>query len=462
MWNMKRRMKLSIRLATMAIYSEQFDISAIVKKLSDNTGGIALVRAYISVSIAAGLTEPLSEADVDHALEKLRVSEQHFLSKPDFETILKMHKELAERNWLRRRAAILNGKLAFKNDKYSYAGMIYSRENAKQGPCSPDERKDTRTHQEKIAEAERKLEEHHAKTAEPDIQTQATEQHFKEERDRLNHELELLEDTETMYSFGLMYYDGDGAEQDYVEAANWFRIAAEQGHAKAQDNLALMYENGQGVAQNCAEAVKWYRMAAEQGNAGSQNNLGSLLENGDGVAQDHAEAIKWYRKAAENGDTNALSNLNRLEARIDLDKYQNIVSAFSDLMAAHAPLIGDCTALPYPQNTILYAIKWVSDDYENKRELTTNQTLREKYDELIPTLNYLMTRLARDWHEIDPEDKDAIVKLGNSDSFPDWALPLKLKYINEKQAINEASEVTFRVLKDKAEHEKRLENEHED
>ena len=445
---------MSIKLATEAIYSEQFDMSAIVKRLSDDTGGINLVRAYISVSIAAGLTEPLSDADVDHALEKLRASEQH-LSKPDFETILKMHKELAERNWSRRCAAILYGKLAFKNDEYSYAGMIYSSENAKQGPCSPDERKDTRTHHEKIAEAERKLEEHLAKTAEPDFQKHTTEQHIKEELDRLNHELELLEDPEMIYSSGLMSLDGGGVPQDHIEAASWFRIAAEQGHANAQHALALMYENGQGVSQDYSEAAKLYRMAAEQGHAGSQNNLGILCENGNGVTQDRADAIKWYQKAAENGDVNGLSNLNRLEARIDLDKYQNIVFAFSDLMAAHAPLIGDCSTLPYPKKTILYAIKWVSDDYETKRELTTNQTLRESYDKLIPTLNYLLTLLANNWHEIDPEDKDAIAKLGNSDSFPDWALPLKLKYINEEQASNEAYEATFQVLKDKVERERK-------
>ena len=35
-----------------------------------------------------------------------------------------------------------------------------------------------------------------------------------------------------------------------------------------------------------------------------------------------------------------------------------------------------------------------------------------------------MTLLARDWQPIDPQDKDAIVKLNRYESFPDWALPL--------------------------------------
>ena len=56
--------------------------------------------------------------------------------------------------------------------------------------------------------------------------------------------------------------------QDYAEAVKGYRLAAEQGHARAQNNLGVMYEFGDGVPQNYAEAVKWFHLAAEQGNAG--------------------------------------------------------------------------------------------------------------------------------------------------------------------------------------------------
>ncbi|NBT29691.1 MAG: hypothetical protein EBT18_09450, partial [Gammaproteobacteria bacterium] len=36
------------------------------------------------------------------------------------------------------------------------------------------------------------------------------------------------------------------------------RLAAEQGDATAQYNLAAMYDNGKGVPQDYEEAVKWY------------------------------------------------------------------------------------------------------------------------------------------------------------------------------------------------------------
>ena len=243
-----------------------------------------------------------------------------------------------------------------------------------------------------------------------------------------------VEDPETMFRHGLMFSDGDGVVQDHVVAAKWFRMAAEQGHAEAQHSLALRYENGQGVAQDYAEAARWYRLAAEQGNEGSQNNLGALFERGDGVTQDNVTAIEWYRKGADNGDANAASNFSRLGQRVELGKYNQIVSAFTDLYAEHSFLIGDCSDLPHPKNTIMYAICWVREHYAKLREETEDETRQEQCDELISNFSYLLTLLARDWQTIEPQDKDAIVKLNRCESFPDWALPLKLMYINDERA----------------------------
>ena len=46
---------------------------------------------------------------------------------------------------------------------------------------------------------------------------------------------------------------------DYVEAAKWYRKAAEQGHVLAQTLLGKMYQQGVGVTQDYAESVKWFR-----------------------------------------------------------------------------------------------------------------------------------------------------------------------------------------------------------
>jgi hypothetical protein len=81
--------------------------------------------------------------------------------------------------------------------------------------------------------------------------------------------------------------------------------AAEKGDAVAQLNIGLMYYKGQGVEQDYAEAVKWWRKAAEQGCAGAQYNLGVTYDKGQGVGRDSMEAVKWWRKAAEQGHVDA-------------------------------------------------------------------------------------------------------------------------------------------------------------
>ena len=59
-----------------------------------------------------------------------------------------------------------------------------------------------------------------------------------------------------------------------------------------------MYDRGWGVTQDYAEAVTWYRKAANQGHAAAQNNLGLLYEDGRGVPQDYVQAHMWFNLAA--------------------------------------------------------------------------------------------------------------------------------------------------------------------
>ena len=65
-----------------------------------------------------------------------------------------------------------------------------------------------------------------------------------------------------------------------------------------------MYELGLGVLQDYAEALSWYRLAAEQGNAPAQHNLARMYENGRGVSQDFVRAYAWFNVASVPGDEN--------------------------------------------------------------------------------------------------------------------------------------------------------------
>ena len=105
------------------------------------------------------------------------------------------------------------------------------------------------------------------------------------------------------------YYGSNGVTQDYTEAMKWFRKAADQGYASAQNNLGFMYEYGYGVSADHAEAVKWYRKAADQHDASAQYNLGNMYFSGYGVPKDDEEAVKWYRKAADQGYASAQGDL---------------------------------------------------------------------------------------------------------------------------------------------------------
>ena len=71
---------------------------------------------------------------------------------------------------------------------------------------------------------------------------------------------------------GNKYYN----KKDYNSAVQYYHKAAEQGNAKAQNNLGLCYEKGRGVTKSISEAVKWYRKAAEKGHARAKENLRSL------------------------------------------------------------------------------------------------------------------------------------------------------------------------------------------
>ncbi|MSU45685.1 MAG: sel1 repeat family protein [Lacunisphaera sp.] len=139
------------------------------------------------------------------------------------------------------------------------------------------------------------------------------------------------------YKLGLMYANGEGVNQDEIEAnkwhrratdhrvvnqdydydlgkkptetVEWYRKAAEKGNASAQNNLGIIYANGIGVAQNRTDAEKWYRKAAEQGHYDAQFYLGQMYADGDGVLVNNSEAVKWFRKAALRFHSGALPKL---------------------------------------------------------------------------------------------------------------------------------------------------------
>ena len=94
--------------------------------------------------------------------------------------------------------------------------------------------------------------------------------------------------------------DGQAAYNrgDFQEALRQWQPLAEQGVARAQNNLGVLYENGKGVQASVSEAIKWYRAAAGQGYAGAQNNLGLIYALGKTGSVDPVRAYMWLTLAA--------------------------------------------------------------------------------------------------------------------------------------------------------------------
>lgn len=101
------------------------------------------------------------------------------------------------------------------------------------------------------------------------------------------------------------YYESGGAEpENFPEAAKWYALAAEGGHAAAQFALGSFYDAGAGVPKSSEKAVFWFGKCAAQNVANCQFNLGRLYSSGDNATQDTVEAYKWYYLSAKNGFLN--------------------------------------------------------------------------------------------------------------------------------------------------------------
>jgi len=87
------------------------------------------------------------------------------------------------------------------------------------------------------------------------------------------------------------------------------QIAAEDGDAAAQVQLAEVYRRGQGVPQNYARAAEWFEAAAAQGDPAAQNGLAGLLAKGFGVPRDPERAFELISAAAASGTPEFVSNL---------------------------------------------------------------------------------------------------------------------------------------------------------
>lgn len=70
---------------------------------------------------------------------------------------------------------------------------------------------------------------------------------------------------DAQYKLGLLYLTGNGALQDFAEAAKWLKLSAEQGYGPAQYELGMIYRSGYGLPADQVQSYVWLNLAAAAG-----------------------------------------------------------------------------------------------------------------------------------------------------------------------------------------------------
>jgi TPR repeat protein len=112
-------------------------------------------------------------------------------------------------------------------------------------------------------------------------------------------ELGLNGDAAAQYWVGDMYAKGQGVNQDFKQAFNWYLRAAALDEPRAQFAVAEAYDQGLGVAHDGKRAATWYLTAAEHGNPRAAYAIGLKYAKGTDVPQDLVQAHKWLSVAGD-------------------------------------------------------------------------------------------------------------------------------------------------------------------
>lgn len=197
---------------------------------------------------------------------------------------------------------------------------------------------------------------------------------------------------EAQLSLGACYENGFGVNRDIDEAIIWYKKAAKQNIPQAQFVLGLWYRDGWGANfaknKNIHEAIYWLRKAAEHDIAEVQNALGICYIKIE--PKDYEQAIFWFQKAAESGYAKAQYNLGGMFSRgsgVNQDYQQAVYwlkkAADQNIIEAKYEL-GRCY---YNHNDFMNALNLFSTVYDEckKRE---EDNLKKCASQIIGIMHY--------------------------------------------------------------------------
>ncbi len=144
-------------------------------------------------------------------------------------------------------------------------------------------------------------------------------------------------DVHAQSTLGYAYAKGLAVQQNYQQAAYWWKKAATKGDADAQYNLGLLYESGKGVPQDRIKAAKSWRRASEKGHARAQWRMSVCYTDGKWVKPKPDRAAHWASLAMKSGYTGNLKKDGRVTSKILTD--ENPYFSASSFGSAKFPIV---------------------------------------------------------------------------------------------------------------------------
>lgn len=95
-------------------------------------------------------------------------------------------------------------------------------------------------------------------------------------------------DAQAQYEVGYAHQKGDGVDRNIKTAAEWYMMAADQGHEQATDKFYSFYS-------------KMLEKTAKDGDTRAQYETGNAYLSGNGVKKDNETAAEWLQKSMLQG-----------------------------------------------------------------------------------------------------------------------------------------------------------------
>ena len=112
-------------------------------------------------------------------------------------------------------------------------------------------------------------------------------------------------DSLSQFDLGVRYLRGDGVQQDYAKAYEWFKKAADQGHPRAKYNIGSLHLNGWGVPRDASQAIGWYKRAFDGADPELLFAMAQTVEAERAMLNAWPFAVKCYAAAADAGHAKA-------------------------------------------------------------------------------------------------------------------------------------------------------------